>query len=56
MPFTEEQMKEAISREGIAKDVVAKIQEACRQLKDNSGCPDEDVDDLLKFLVGRWKD
>tara|TARA_Y100001968_G_C19367099_1_gene723113 strand:+ start:987 stop:1160 length:174 start_codon:yes stop_codon:yes gene_type:complete len=54
MPFTETQMNEAISKEGIAKDAVDKIIEACKDLKATSGCPDEDIDDLLNFLVGRW--
>ena len=54
MTFTEDQMRSAISKDGIAKDTVDKIVEACKKLKSRTGCPDEDVDDLLNFLAGRW--
>ena len=55
MAFTEEQMNFAISKDGVVKDAVSNIKESCRKLQENTDCPDEDVDDLLDFLIGRWK-
>ena len=55
MGFTNEQMIKAISQEGIVKESANKIKEACKNLQDKTNCPDEDIDDLLNFLVGRWK-
>ena len=54
MGFTNEQMIKAISQEGIVKESANKIKEACKNLQDKTNCPDEDIDDLLNFLVGRW--
>ncbi len=53
--FTDEQMMAAIAREGIVRDSYTKIQEVCQELQAETGCPDEDIDNLLYFLVGRWQ-
>ncbi|ABX08568.1 hypothetical protein [Prochlorococcus marinus] len=53
--FTDDQMLAAIAQKGIVKDSYVKIQEACQALQEGTGCPDEDIDDLLRFLVGRWQ-
>ena len=54
MGFSNEQMMEAISREGIVKESANTIKKACMDLQSKTNCPDEDIDDLLNFLVGRW--
>ncbi len=53
--FTDEQMISAIKQNGIVKDSYIKIKNACQELKAETGCPDEDIDSLLKFLIGRWQ-
>ena len=53
--FTEEQMMSAINQDGIVKDSCINIKKACQELKIETGCPDEDIDSLLKFLIGRWQ-
>jgi len=53
--FTDAQMMSAINQEGIVKDSCIKLKTACQELKAQTGCPDEDIDGLLKFLVGRWQ-
>lgn len=55
MAFTEDQMKECLSRNGVVNDSVNQIKGICQALQRETGCPDEDVDDLLNFLVARWK-
>ncbi|WP_320665022.1 hypothetical protein [Prochlorococcus sp. MIT 1223] len=54
MAFSEDQMLKAINQEGVVKASVDKIKEACKALQRETGCPEEDVDDLLNFLAGRW--
>ena len=54
MAFTDKQMIEAIEKNADVKDCFVKIIEACRQLKSNTGCPDDDVDRFLEFTIGKW--
>ena len=56
MTFTDTQMFEAIKKNDDVKDAFNKITDACKELKSNTGCPDDDVDRLLEFTIGRWKD
>ena len=53
--FTEDQFKEAIEQNTDVQSSVNKIREACQKLQEKTGCPNEDVDDLLNFMVGRWQ-
>ena len=53
--FSDDQIKVALNEKGIVKESFLKIQEACQILQEGTNCPDEDIDDLLNFLVGRWK-
>tara|TARA_Y100001968_G_scaffold331726_1_gene387407 strand:- start:1435 stop:1602 length:168 start_codon:yes stop_codon:yes gene_type:complete len=55
MSFSDDQMLEAISKEGVVKESVDQIKVACKLLQDKTGCPDTDIDELLTFLIGRWK-
>ena len=54
MTFTDKQMFEAIENNNDVKDCFNKIREACKELKINTGCPDDDVDRFLEFTIGRW--
>ncbi len=53
--FTDDQMLAAVAKDGIVKDSFMKIQKICQSLQADTECPDEDIDSLLKFLVGRWQ-
>ena len=55
MEFTDDQMLKAISGNDDVKISFGKIKKACLELKNNTGCPDEDVDRLLMFIIGKWK-
>ena len=55
MAFTDRQIFEAIEKNGDVKDCFNKIREACKELKSNTGCPDDDVDQFLQFTIGKWQ-
>ena len=55
MSFTDKQMLEAIDKNEDVKDCFLKITSACKALKSNTGCPDDDVDRFLEFIIGKWK-
>tara|TARA_B100000700_G_C15022363_1_gene846391 strand:+ start:1376 stop:1546 length:171 start_codon:yes stop_codon:yes gene_type:complete len=55
MDFTPEQIESAILNNDVVKKSFGDIKAACKALKDETSCPDEDVDSLLEYLVGRWK-
>tara|TARA_B100000579_G_C22223042_1_gene572558 strand:+ start:396 stop:572 length:177 start_codon:yes stop_codon:yes gene_type:complete len=54
MAFTDKQMFEAIDGNGVVKDCFVKISNACKELKSKTDCPDDDVDRLLEFTIGKW--
>ncbi len=55
MEFSDDQMFDAIEQNDDVKFCFGKITDACKELKKNTLCPDEDVDRFLKFIVGKWK-
>ena len=55
MVFTDSQIFEAIEKNADVKDCFNKIRDACKVLKNNTGCPDDDVDRLLEFTIGKWE-
>ena len=54
MAFTDEQMLNAIENNIDVKECFYKIKDACMKLKSTTGCPDDDVDRFLEFLIGKW--
>ena len=54
MTFTDKQMFEAIEANGDVKDCFVKISYACKELKSKTGCPNDDVDRFLEFIIGKW--
>ena len=56
MPFTDKQMFEAIESNGDVKDCFKIITDACKELKNKTGCPNGDVDRFLEFAIGKWAD
>ena len=54
MAFTDKQIYEAIAKNSDIKDCFLKISEVCKELKSNTGCPDDDVDRFLEFTIGKW--
>ncbi len=54
--FTDEQMMSVVSQNPIVRESYERIRTACRELQNETGCPDEDIDTLLSFLIGRWQE
>ena len=54
MSFTDKQMIEAIEANVDVKDCFEKISNACKELKNKTGCPNDDVDRFLEFAIGKW--
>ena len=48
-------MFDALENNGDVKACFKAITEACRELKSNTGCPDDDVDRFLEFTIGKWQ-
>ena len=55
MAFTDSQIFEAIEKNGDVKECFNKIKDACKELKINTACPDDDVDRFLEFTIGKWQ-
>ena len=55
MAFTDQQIFDALEKNGDVKDCFIKITDACKELKINTGCPDDDVDRFLEFTIGKWQ-
>ena len=56
MTFTDKQMLEAIEANVDVKNCFEKISDACKDLQIKTDCPDNDVDRLLEFAIGKWSD
>ena len=56
MPFTDKQILQAIEANVDVKTCFKKITDACKELKINTGCPNDDVDRFLEFAIGKWSD
>ena len=54
MAFTDKQLFEAIEKNVDVKACFSKITDACKELKSKTGCPEDDVDRLLEFTIGKW--
>ena len=55
MAFTDKQIFDAIEKNEDVKNCFNKIINACKELKSNTGCPDDDVDRFLEFAIGKWR-
>ena len=55
MTFTDQQMFEAIEANRDVKICFEKISDACKELKSKTGCPSDDVDRFLEFVIGKWE-
>ena len=54
MAFTDNQMIEALEANIDVKQCFNKISDACNELQNKTGCPDDDVDRFLEFIIGKW--
>tara|TARA_B100001250_G_scaffold322863_1_gene286165 strand:+ start:1427 stop:1594 length:168 start_codon:yes stop_codon:yes gene_type:complete len=54
MAFTDKQLFEAIENNSDVNECFNKITNACKKLKETTGCPDDDVNRFLEFTIGKW--
>ena len=54
MTFTDKQMFEAIEANEDVKNCFEKIINACKELKNKTDCPNDDVDRFLEYAIGKW--
>ena len=56
MGFSDEQYREAIENNSDVKKAFDEIKISCQSLRQNTSCPEEDVDDFLNFMIGKWNE
>ena len=54
MSFTDDEYFEVIQKNKSVKEAFETIKNTCNQLQKETGCPAEDIDYFLKFIVGKW--
>ena len=55
MSFTDDEYFEVIQKNTQVKKAFNSIKEICNSLHVITGCPEDDIDYFLKFIVGKWK-
>ena len=54
MSFSDDEYYEVIQKNPKVKEAFDSIKVICNELKEGTGCPDEDIDYFLKFISGKW--
>ena len=54
MPFTDQEYFEVIKTNGIVKEAYENIKEICINLRKETNCPQEDIDNFLEFISRQW--
>ena len=55
MSFSDDEYFEVIQNNKEVKEAFNSIKEICNQLHEHTSCPQDDIDNFLKFIVGKWK-
>ena len=54
MAFSDEEYFEVIQSNNDVKEAYESIKIICNNLKIKTNCPDQDIDEFLKFISGKW--
>ena len=54
MGFSDEEYFEVIQKNKDVNDAFESIKIICNKLHDETGCPEEDIDNFLQFIAGKW--
>ena len=54
MPFTDKEYLEVIEKNEAVKEAYENIKEICINLQKTTNCPDEDLENFLKFISKQW--
>ena len=55
MPFSDEEYFEVIQNNKKVKEAYEAIKLICKELYQDTTCPEEDIDYFLQFICGKWK-
>ena len=54
MTFSDDEYFEVIQKNKDVKDAFESIKNICNKLQSQTGCPEEDIDNFLQFIAGKW--
>ena len=54
MPFTDQEYFEVIEKNEDVKKAYEKIKQICIDLRKQTDCPEEDLENFLKFISRQW--
>ena len=54
MPFTDNEYFEVIQKNEIVKEAFETIKQTCINLKNQTNCPEEDIESFLIFISKQW--
>ena len=54
MPFTDQEYFEVIEKNEVVKEAYEKIKKICSDLRKQTDCPEEDLENFLQFISRQW--
>ena len=54
MTFTDQEYFEVIQKNETVKEAYEAIKQTCIDLKQKTNCPEEDIENFLKFISKHW--
>ena len=54
MPFTDQEYFEVIETNKTVKEAYENIKQICINLQNQTNCPEEDLENFLKFISRQW--
>ena len=54
MTFTDQEYFEVIAKNKAVKSAFENIKQICLDLKKDTDCPEEDIENFLKFISRQW--
>ena len=54
MTFTDQEYLEVIEKNETVKEAYKNIKQICIDLQKQTNCPEEDIENFLKFISGQW--
>ena len=56
MTFTDKDYFEVIKKNETVKEAYESIKQICINLQEQTNCPEEDIENFLKFISKQWND
>ena len=54
MAFTDKEYFEVIEKNEMVKEAYENIKEICMNLREKTDCPEEDLENFLRFIARQW--